>query len=1073
MTKNPSWGLLSLALLLGCGARETSRARPATPAKLGVLPTYESPASWRYHPHVVAAMRARAELLPGRVLYAGARGERWLFDAAAGRLESAVPAPEDLVAILSGPSSSYWFVGKSGTTYRADDPLGRFTASTVPFEPLAEVAGSSHVMLAVRRDRKLVRSADAGATYTIVGPKDVSFVDVEIDAAGNALALGSPEALWKSSDGGTNWQKLDAPTHGAVGLERDVGSGGIRVLTVLGPLAIDAKGSLEALPASVPGEALPKGVRPLAGPNAGAFAEGRAAWAAAGYVEARMVDNRTAAWALLTGPLKGPLVTRSLGEVKGCRAVRLAGFEKFLRVACFRGSPEVTQEVELYASNDAGASFAREKPDVYARLGDFRLAVGAGGAWLVTGACPPSTQAPGCAPSGILHVRPAARPPQTKSAAPAASAAPPAAPAKPRLDLAVSAAPGLSESALALAFGADGKTAFAAARTTKGAGLALFASTDGGKSFEPRDIGGRFDSNDEPAGRVTLSAASDGTLALVVARGSNSALFVADDQGRVISASAPPESALVGAAGLSAIAVTADGRVFESLDGGAAWEPAGNLPALLCDDSGCDVPIACVTAGCVVGDELTRVGWGTSDLPEVGLSRSPSRAGRASGATRFRTPIACTLQAGGFRPMPGASDLPGADQAALGDSAWFAMGEDSMTASATLFVARGGVHPKVDAVPLLAPVPDAWRYAFAVIDQIEGGAALRYPLPDTRGGAARLRDVEVVWQNLLERKLFRARVADGGDYVPGDFARSDTGRRAGAQDADPELLSIAERGLYLRLHAGTKTMAGSRQPTLFLDGKSIVTLPPIVYPPSLVQGGRDEMAHVGDAHVALYYLTSGLSVVRGVAGKGAWAFDAVTVALPNPRAFGLEQTIRVTYLGARMAYHLEWVDPALQTAEARLFPLRADGSLVDPPVAVPTLRSLGDRPVPCSAGARDSTPRVIARALPGTRHPVLISDPVDPPRAMLTGDAVLHGTPEAPCAAALEVETVRSGPERVADERGIVLLDDLEHAWLLRRAESPEGGARVEYRGMSCRFEPGLEIPEELLGEPAVGDADR
>jgi hypothetical protein len=33
-------------------------------------------------------------------------------------------------------------------------------------------------------------------------------------------------------------------------------------------------------------------------------------------------------------------------------------------------------------------------------------------------------------------------------------------------------------------------------------------------------------------------------------------------------------------------------------------------------------------------------------------------------------------------------------------------------------------------------------------------------------------------------------------------------------------------------------------------------------------------------------------------------------------------------------------------------------------------------------------------------------------------------------------------------------------------------GQRIEYRSMSCRFEPGLEIPEELLGEPSVSDAD-
>ena len=1060
------------SLALACSAREAGRSRPASPVKLDALPSYESPASWRYHPHVVAPMRARAELVPGRVLFAGARGERWLLDVAAGRLESAVPAPEDLVAILSGPSSGYSFVGKSGATYRADEPLGRFVASTAPFEPLAEVAGSNRVLLAVRRDRRLVRSVDAGTSFSEVGPRDVAFVDVEVDAAGNALALGFPETLFKSSDGGATFQRLDATTHGAVGLERDLASGAIRVLTVLGPLVSNPNGSLG--PAGpVSGDVVPKGVRPLAGPNAGAFAEGRAAWAGAGYVEARLVDNRVQSFALLSGPLKGPLVTRPLAEAKDCRAVRLAGYEKFLRLACFRGSPELTQEIELYASSDGGASFVRQKPNVYARLGDFRMAVGAGGAWLATGVCPPSTQSPGCAPSGILHLRLATR--AALASVPADAGVDEPAPPKSRLELAVSAAPGLSDSALALSFGADGKTAFAAARTTKGAGLALYASTDGGKSFEPRELGGRFDSSDETAGRVTLSPASDGTLALVAVRGGSASLFVADDRGSVISASAPPEAALVGAAGLSALAITPDGRVFESLDGGAAWEPAGNLPAALCDESGCDVPVACGAQGCVVGDELTRVGWGTSDLPDVGPLRSPGRAARTSGTSRFRTPLACSLAPGPFRALPGASEVPGAAQAALGDAAWFTLATDGATASATLYQARGGPRPRVDAVTLLGPLPDAGRYAFTAVDQIEGGAALRYPVPDMRAGA-RLRDVEVVWQNLLERRLVRARVADGGEYFPGDFTRIDSGRRPSAQSAEPDLLSIGERGLYLRLHASPtkKTAAGSRQPTYFLDGKSVQALPPVTYPSTIVLGGSDEMAHVGDAHLSLYYVSPGPSVVRGVLDKGAWSFDAVTVGLPNPRAFGLEQVVRTTYVGGRAAFHLEWVDPVAQTAEARVFPLRSEGALVDAPIAVPTLRALGDRPVACTPGVRESTPRVIGRALPGARHAVVVSDPVDPPRAMITGDAVLHGTPEAPCAAAFEIEHARATVERTADERGIVLLDDLEHAWLLRRTEAPDGGPpRVEYRSMSCRFEPGLEIPDELLGEPAVGDADR
>jgi photosystem II stability/assembly factor-like uncharacterized protein len=1004
-------------------------------------------------------------------LFAGARGERWLFDTAGARLESAVPAPEDLVAILAGRSSGFWFVGKSGATYRSDEPLGRFVASTAPFEPLAEVAGSNRALYAVRRDRRLVQSPDAGASWKVVGPEGVSFVDVELDPAEDPVALSSPEALWKSTDGGGTWQRVEATTHGALGLEHDVATGNVRVLTVLGPMTLDAKGALAPVGAIAP-EALPKGIRPLPGPNAAAVTDGRAAFAGPGYVEVRGVGGREQTWTLLSGPLKGPLSVRALDEARGCRAVRLAGYGPFLELACFRVSPELTQEIQRYASRDGGASFTRELPSFYAKLADFRMAVGANGVWLVTGACPPNNQAPGCAPAGILRLRPKARP---MSEAGTTDAGAPVAKPSARLELAMAATPGLADSALALTFGADGKTAFAAARTTKGAGLAVFASTDGGASFEPREIGGRFDTSDEPAGRVSLSPGADGTVALVVVRGPVAALLVTDDQGRVISASAPPESSLVGAAGLSAVAVTGDGRVFESLDGGAEWDPAGNLPSPICDESGCDAPIACATAGCVVGDELTRVGWGSSDLPDLPALRTPGRVGRSIAPARLRTPIACALQPGPFRALPGADGLPAAENAALGEAAWFVLGHDAGTASATLYQARGGQRPRVEPVTLLAPVTDAARFAVSVSDQIEGGAALRYAVPTPRPSGARLLDVEVTWMNLLEKKLVRARVPDGGNYLPGDFVRLETGRAASAQVAVPELLSIAEHGLYLRLHSEVDKSGGTRQPTLFLDGKTIQTLPPIAFPPGLLAGGHDEMAHVGETHLGLYYVSPGPAVVRAAAGKSGWGFDAVTIGLSNPRAFGLEQTVSLAYLGDRMAFHVEWVDPVAQTAEARLFALRAEGAMVDPAVVVPTLRSFAERPTACSSAARESSPRIIGRALPGTRHPVIVSDPVDPPRAMLSGDAVLHGTQEAPCVAAFELETVRSSADRDVEERGIVLLDDLEHAWLLRRTLGQDSsGPRVEYRSMSCRFEPGLELPEELVGgDVSGGDADR
>ena len=47
------------------------------------------------------------------------------------------------------------------------------------------------------------------------------------------------------------------------------------------------------------------------------------------------------------------------------------------------------------------------------------------------------------------------------------------------------------------------------------------------------------------------------------------------------------------------------------------------------------------------------------------------------------------------------------------------------------------------------------------------------------------------------------------------------------------------------------------------------------------------------------------------------------------------------------------------------------------------------------------------------------------------------------------------------------LLDDLEHAWLLKKPRDPGSErSQIQYRSMSCRFEPNLEIPEEIQRAP-------
>ena len=103
----------------------------------------------------------------------------------------------------------------------------------------------------------------------------------------------------------------------------------------------------------------------------------------------------------------------------------------------------------------------------------------------------------------------------------------------------------------------------------------------------------------------------------------------------------------------------------------------------------------------------------------------------------------------------------------------------------------------------------------------------------------------------------------------------------------------------------------------------------------------------------------------------------------------------------------------------------------------------------------------------GTRHAVIVTDPIEPLRTLLTADAVLHGSPEAPCLAAFEaflVSAEQSGA--VEPEQAIVLLGSQEHSFLFRVPAANRGEvASVEYRTMSCRPDPGAEAPIEVFKE--------
>jgi hypothetical protein len=1039
----------SAAVALACAGGSRPRVGPVAPEPLrDERPAF---ASWRYHPRTAAPMTALLPLGGQGMLWAGKRGERWLYDGATSRLVAALPAPEDLVAVTRDGAGGHWFVGRTGTSYHALTPLGTFTEATVPLVPLSQVSASGQTLLGVGGDRRLWRSTDDGRAWTSVGPSDTWFVDVALDAHGHALALASPEKLFESEDGGATFRASELPPSGALSVVSEPSGDGIRVVSLLGSRRVGGSESVSAQPPPLLEELLKKGVRLPLGEDAGMLAEHSAELGPGGYLELRALGEGKREWELLSGKLGEPLAARPLPEAKGCGAVRLGRFERHVFFACFRATPSATQRVELYASTDGGGSFARVAPDFWARVARFRLAVGRDGALVIAGACPPSSEGPGCSPAGILYRRAVADGRDRDGGAEGPSG----------FELAVGAVPSLPEgSTIELTFDPKGKTLFALGPSTKGSTLTLFVSRDGGQSFEPHDLGEATRDQDIDAG-VPFTPGPDGTLALVLGgRRGAATLVVVDVDGRVLHAGQPPERALLGAAGLSALAVGPDtGVVLESLDGGVSWEARGKLPAAPCPgDPSCDVPIACSSEGCVVGSEFTRVAWGRSDAPSLEAYQPVESAGETGYERRLRTPLACTLGPAPWHVLAGVSELPDADQLAIGDAAWFALAEERSSGAVRMLHGRSGPHPRVDVVELLPPLPRPSEYAQSVSSQIEGAAAVRYRIPASRSGDTRLRDVEVAWDNLFEGSVRRARLADGGLYTPGDFERAS----AGPETARPDLVSIAERGLYLRLHVRTR----AEQPTLFLDGTSVATIPPFSWPAAIPRSGHGEMAHLGTSHVGLMLLSRAGAIARArLVGKN-WVFDGASVGLPDPEAFDTAQIVNITYLAGQAALHVEELDQHGRRSEAHVFPLNAEGSVTGTPIAVPTELDLAATPRACSTAERASSARLVARGYPGTHHPVVVSDAVEPPRAMLSGDAVLHGTREAACVAALSLHPAPGGlPDPATTESGAVLLDDPAHAWLFRRSRDGEG-VRVDYRAMSCRFEPNLELPDEILSAP-------
>jgi hypothetical protein len=394
---------------------------------------------------------------------------------------------------------------------------------------------------------------------------------------------------------------------------------------------------------------------------------------------------------------------------------------------------------------------------------------------------------------------------------------------------------------------------------------------------------------------------------------------------------------------------------------------------------------------------------------------------------------------------------------------------------------------------MFAPQAHGERIAIHVsTSQLEGYAAARAGVPLNARGVpelgAPMRNVEVAWENYVDGSSGRAVIGDVGSFQ-GDTTKRDP---IGALPLD--LISVTSRGLFFQPHAAP----GSDKVAYFVDMRGRIEKYEPPSWPSVSAFGLDlkvetDAAAVGGELIGVGLLrtsggewtTAGLARrLRGTTGI-AWRYSADTILPLHTGDSGLVAQARwasspATPIGIAALV----ADPRRARAWGHFLGIGKGGTFM-PAEPLATLFDLGDRPRPCTpsdraAGVRFSVPFQAGPdqvMFPGMRHPVIVNTPhrttavgIDEPMILLTADAVLFGQPASPCIAAWEGEAV--GRVLVS----ALIPGDLSRGWIFRlhntdaAAENPAEAsgapaAVLEYRPMSCRFDPSARIPESVWNE--------
>ncbi len=1115
----------ALALLLtACGGATAPVAPPAEARPAAPSVTIESPARWVSFPQTVGVALATLILPDGRCLVTTDDGERWLITAKdkakpciGSGSASGSPSLEPLVG-AQRVGDEYRFVAEGGIVYTAKQAHGPFTKYVRAPLRLKRVAAAGNAIVGVD---------DAGGTHFYDGawkrstmPADAYGLDVGIDQSGRALWIGAPERLMLSVDAGQTFKLLaDAPRVGAyeVGFSQ---KGELAAKGVIGNLVIEGERATRTQERLRETEGGDVEIEPSEGPRASLLQEQRAALHGSSYLEILEPFDGTR-YGLGRAQLGQPLAREALTSFEACDNLKVTGAGELLAITCVKqvdDKPNLSAEVWI-ATDGKVASLERIASLVTPSFSDVSIAAASDGSVIVLGAC---KDAP--APADGAAEKPKRKDPPKKLGLSNKKRGPQnpdvCSPKGPiwlkKSVITVGAAQGLEEgSARSPLLSPDGHTAYFVGMTRREGKPAIFVSKDGGKTYQPRVIdapqASSWDSDDMDEGpghyerafyipeQARLTTDETGTLGITAEREMGFSWVTFDSEGRVANVSDPPEpSTTVGGVGNRVVALAygqMDGalRSWESLDGGATWAEITTTQAVERYGGRGGGAVYCAQAGCLLGEELARVGWeGQAEAAFTMTEDDPPDPREVT----LGQAIVCQLtpktewveiegrpeeRAGTtFSPYSTTPAWPRLSEIMRGKTAFSIATISVEDQSVEVLSAQLGDKASLGKRVLLGPTKSKAGSVGATVlrSETEGLLAMRAEVPLAKQGGVdltrKMEGLTVAWENPFLG-------VSGKRTVKLD--QSWTSSMLSGQTLRPATLALAGSAALVQPFANSKAT--------LLDHKSLFTF-------DLPGSGQLATDARGVGQVDPLFVSGSLfSAALLERAPTASIFSATKAALKEPPKGATAPAVRYASTIAPGGAELYWSYAADRVAVIAAqaspgAPARATGFVLDdsgelgPALDLPTLNDLPARPKSCSSEQRKSV-RVVSAQLgrygvlqhERGRHPVVVSEASQPtpstslvgpaqpndPVWLLTDGAVLHGSKKEPCVAGFRASGLRPGSVAI-------LGGDLEHSFFLRlssgmrkrkaKGASSQWGQFIQVRPMTCKYQSDLSLPNEV-----------